>query len=299
MFAAVTSIGTPSGANAQLGGLIKKKIKETIQPTEKPAQPAAAPATGNSADAPTTTTTGSGLPAISGDVLVISPETIERVMRGIDSETAMIADFRKILAKYPTPQQYEECQSKAMLTPEGQKVALSMFNAPPNATSEQTRALIEKANLETQAIQKKACPRDPNDWTDHKRWERMEEIHAKAASMARPKPVPSSAASHDVGQKHLMFEVNPFDALPDTVIDTVKVIGAGGLSPAEYSILLERMAAYCEFKKSMDVSPRKGGLKAPGSGRDIYWVFREDELKALALLDCETFAKKYKSTWPT
>lgn len=181
MFAACMSVVTPCTADAQLGGLIKKKVKEAIKPPEKPSEPAPAPA-GKSTNGAAKDGGGAGLPAIQNGVLMISSETIARVTRGLDSETVMLADFHKVLAKYPTREQYEQCKQKVIMSPEGQKIALRMANAPQNMTPEQSRALITQMNLDVEALQKKACPLDPNDWTDYKRSERIKQIHEKAAS---------------------------------------------------------------------------------------------------------------------
>jgi hypothetical protein len=294
-------VATPHIADAQLGGLIKKKVKEAIKPAEKPAAKPADPAPASTA-APTGTAvanTGSnGLPTVAGDVLVISPETIARAIRGLDSEASLVADFQKVLAKYPTREAFAMCQSSVGQTQEAQKILAPMMNAGPNTTAEQSRAMIEKMNIEMEALLKKKCPYNPDDWTDYKRSERMKQIHAKAASMARGKPVSSTTSSHIIGQPSLLFEVNPFEAFADSVADTVIVVtGVGGLSPREYSLLIERMVEYCQLKKLMDVSPKKGGLKTQGSGAQIFWVYREDELEALKGLDCDAFVKKYEKAF--
>lgn len=298
MFAACLSAGTPTTTNAQLGGLLKKKIKEAIKPPEKPAEAPPAP---SSQAAPAAASAANedeapGLPRVQGDVLEISNESLSRLMRGMDAETAMLADFEKVLAKYPTREQYEQCTSKAMQTPEGQKAMAPLLNMPSNVTREQVQAITEKINADVITVQKKACPFDPNDWTDYKRSERMKRIHSKAASMARAKPLTSTYSPREIGQPALLFDVNPYDALPDTVNDTLLVIrGSGGFSDHQYEVLIERLVEYCGLKKEMDVSPRKGGVKAPGSGKDIYWVYTEAELITLKSFDCVAFAKKYKS----
>lgn len=274
MFSASLSALTPSTTNAQLGGLLKKKIKEAIKPPEKPAETPPAPS-GQATSAAAPEDEAPGLPRVQGDVLEISNESLSRSMRGVDAETAMLADFEKVLAKYPTRQQYDQCTSNAMQTPEGQKAAAPLLNIPSNATREQVEAITIKINTDVDAVQKKHCPYNPDDWTDYKRSERMKRIHAKAASMARAKP---------------------YDALPETVNDTLLVIrGVGGFSDHQYEVMIERLVEYCALKKEMDVSPRKGGVKAPGVGKDIYWVYTEAELTTLKSFDCVAFAKKYKS----
>ena len=300
MFTASMSAATPCTADAQLGGMLKKKIKEAIKPPEKPAETAPAPAgqaqPGPSSPSSAAPETGaSDLPRLERGELEISNESLSRLMRGMDAETAMLADFEKVLAKYPTAEQYAQCQSKAMQTPEGQKAMAPMLNMPSNATAEQVQAVIAKTNADAVVVQKKMCPFDPDDWTSYKRSERMKQIRAKAASMARAKPVATTQSARVNGRPALLFDVNPFDAVADTVTDTLLVVRGGGFDERDYGILIERLLEYCELKKTMDMSPKKGGVKALGGGKYIYWVYTEAELTTLKSFDCDAFMKKYKT----
>jgi hypothetical protein len=75
---------------------------------------------------------------------------------------------------------------------------------------------------------------------------------------------------------------------------SVLVLPVGGFHEHEYSVMIERLIKYCELKKSMDVSPKKGGLKVHGvGGPNINWVYTADELTALKNFDCGGFFKKY------
>ncbi|HMA20512.1 MAG TPA: hypothetical protein VKO87_06890 [Gemmatimonadaceae bacterium] len=294
LVAASLSITAPQTVEAQLGGLIKKKVKEAIKPPEKPAPASPAPADQPPASSSKET---DKLPRVKegAGALVITPEMLARVTRGLDAELALMADFQKVLAKYPTREEYEKCKSNAMLTPEGQKIMARYMDIPQNTPPEKARDMMMKAGADAEAYQKTKCPNDPSDWTEGKRSERVEQIHLKAASMARARPVSSTSGNPKAGKPMLLYDVDPYEALPDTATDTVLVIGEGGLDQNDYSAVIERIVKYCQLKKVMDMSPGKGTVRAPGSGKDIYWIFEDRELETLKTVNCDSFMKKYAS----
>lgn len=299
MIAASICITTPQTIEAQLGGLIKKKVKEAIKPPEKPAENPPAQSDQSSSGAPALGKQSDDFPRVDGNSIVLSKEILARVMRGMDSELALLADFDKVLAKYPTREAFEECTQKAALSPEGQKIAQQMVSLPANATPEQSRAMIEKMGKEMEALRKKRCPNDPNDWSDYRKEQRLEQIHNKAASMARGKPVSAGPVPHEIGRAALLFEMNPYDTVRDSVVnpagDTVVVIKGGGLNGHDYEVAIERVVEYCMLKEQgVDVAPKKGGLTAPGAGNGIVWIYNVEELDALQYFDCDAFKKKYK-----
>jgi len=102
------------------------------------------------------------------------------------------------------------------------------------------------------------------------------QLIGKAPSAAAPVKSPS----------RLMFEV-------DTATVITKALAGIGLEENDFGELIERILYYCELKKTADVRPKTGGLKVPGEGKDIYWVYTESELKVLLKFDCDTFKKKY------
>lgn len=296
----LAALTLPQPAGAQLGGLIKKKVSDAVKQAPKKKetpQPATQPETTPQAMAPSRP---GGFPRISGDALIITPAMLERLTRGMDAELAMQKDFEKELARYPTLSQYEDCKAKVAMSPEGQKVMNAMSTVPENATPEQFQAIMVKMGADMEALTKKGCPLDPHDWNDYKRSERMREIRGKAAQRARlAKPVASSPTSQETPRLALRFEVAPDEpwswAAADTIADTlVTITGEPGLSEHEYSVMIERLVKFCEIRKSVDTKPKSGGLQYPGTGRNIFWVWTEEELRTLATFDCAAFEKKYK-----
>jgi hypothetical protein len=212
----------------------------------------------------------------------------------MDAELAMIADFEKYLAKWPTHAQYEECKLKAGSTPEGKQIMTSMERLPQNSTPEQVMATMRKMTQDMDALTNKHCPLNPFDWGPGRKSDRLEKIRAKAASLALPKSTASSDMPREPGARTLLFEVSPFEMLPDTAADSITVLGTGGFDAQEYGEMIERIVKYCELRKSMDMTPKGSGLQVPGVGQEIYWIYLDEELETLKDFDCDSFLRKYK-----
>ena len=303
----------PQPAGAQLGGLIKKKVSDAVkQVPKKKETPQSATQPEETVQAMAPSRPG-GFQRVSGDALVITPAMLQRLTRGMDAELAMQKEFQKEVAKYPTPKQYEDCKAGVAMSPEGQKIVSPMANLPENVSAEQLQAIIMKMGTEMEALQKKKCPLDPYVWNDSRRSEKLREIRTKAAENAKlTKPVAGSAPAEGTGRLALRFEIAPeedwmlarVDTIQDTLIritgvpggttDNSTVAGEPGLTEHEYSVMIERLVKFCEIKKSVDTKPKSGGLKYPGSGAGIFWVWTEEELRTLATFDCAAFEKKYK-----
>jgi hypothetical protein len=297
LVAASISISAPQTAEAQLGGLIKKKVKEAIKPPEKPAAaPAPAPAASQATQTESENSrgTGHGLPHVAGRSIKITRESLSRLMRGMDAELAMIADFEKYLAKWPTHEQYEACKVKAASTPEGKRIMSSMERLSQNSTPEQVMAAMRTMTEGMDALTNKHCPLNPGDWGPGRKSDRLEKIRAKAASLALPRSTASSEMPHESGPRTLLFEVSPYEMLPDTAADSITILGTGGFDSQEYGEMIERIVKYCDLKKSMDMTPKGSGLQVPGVGKDIYWIYVDEELETLKDLDCDSFRRKYK-----
>jgi hypothetical protein len=306
VLAALAALAVPQSADAQLGGLIKKKVKEAIKPPEKTAT-APAPSTDASAAAaaPAAQPVSNSRDPFAGQrvpnnrALLITDEMIGRIYRGLDAEAVMLKDLEKEIAAYPTPQAIQACKQKAAQTPEGQRLMNPGNFVKEGMTPDQLMAGMTKMSQESDAYYKKACPWDESKWSDYNRSEARKAIRAKAAAQATalPGPGPAKAAPPKTGKSQLLFETNPLDLMLPADTDTsviVKGLAGIGLDENDFGEMIERILKYCELKKTMDVTPKPGGLKAPGyGGPDIFWVFTESELKVLQKFDCEGFKRKY------
>lgn len=123
----------PVGAQAQIGGMLKKKLKEKI----KGSAPAAAVA--DEAE--------SG-PHFGGDLLEINADVADRLLVALKREKAYLDSVNAFVAKLPTPEAYKQCEAKVLTSPAVQKmyhddhVAEDM--AALTAIGEKTKAAVEK-----------------------------------------------------------------------------------------------------------------------------------------------------------
>jgi hypothetical protein len=306
VLAALAALAVPQNADAQLGGLIKKKVKEAIKPPEKkdpapaPSTDAAAPAAAAAAQPVSDSRdpfAGQRVP--NARALIITDEMISRIYRGLDAEAVMLKDLEKEIAAYPTPQAIQACKAKASQTPEGQRLMNLGNFVKEGMTPDQVMAGMTKMSQESDAYYKKACPWDESKWSDYNRSEARKAIRTRAAAQATavPAATPAKAAPVKTGTSHLLFETNPFDLMIAADTDTsviVKGLAGIGLNELDFGEMIERILKYCELRKTMDVKPRAGGLKVHGDGGpDINWIYTESELKVLEKFDCEGFKRKY------
>ena len=255
--AVLMAVGLPQTSEAQLGGLIKKKVKEAIKPPEKvtpqpqteTAAPASAPAAAPAAAPSNSRDAFAGQRVPNNRALLLTDAMVARVARGLDAEHALIKDYEKELTKFPTQAQFDACRQKAAQTPEGQRLMNPGNFLKEGMKPDELQNAMVRMTTESDAYYNKACPLKPV--ADYEKSERMRQIRTKAAK------------------------------------DTVS------LDENDFGEMIERLLKYCELKKTMDVKPKPGGLKAPGEGKDIYWVYTESELVALQKFDCVAFRKKY------
>jgi hypothetical protein len=135
-----------NSADAQLGGLIKRKAADAIKGPEKKEETPAAGAK----------------PFGTPDVLEITAPRFEGLLRGLKVEVALYREFTAELAKYPTEQQYHQCVTQVQRSPEKEKL-LEVMMLPDNATDAQKQAAMKKYGDEDMALLKRKCPLDPAD----------------------------------------------------------------------------------------------------------------------------------------
>lgn len=217
-------------AEAQIGGLIKRKANEAIKGPEKKDEKAA----GKTVPTPT-------------DRLEMTEPVLDGFIAGLGTEISLRKEFRAELAKLPTKDQYNQCLSKLVTSPEYQKIQLSLGNLPENATAAQLSAVMKKQQDDTEALLKKTCPVNPEDFSDYKKQQRLTEIKTKAAKVANL----AGSTKDDAAQTTV------YDATDELVLALCKALPGANLA---------------------DV--RVNGLKHPGTGNNIYWLFTAVEVRA-------------------
>ncbi|MBX6364111.1 MAG: hypothetical protein IRZ00_09610 [Gemmatimonadetes bacterium] len=133
----------PVGAQAQIGGMLKKKLKEKI----KGSAPAAAVA--DEAEAG---------PHFGGDLLEINADVADRLLVALKREKAYLDSVNAFVAKLPTPEAYKQCEAKVLMSPAVQK----LYKDDP--TMEELTAIGEK----TKAAVEKGCGPNPEMFTSAK-----------------------------------------------------------------------------------------------------------------------------------
>jgi hypothetical protein len=263
---AVIAIGillaTPTmPAEAQgVRGLIKKKVAEAVKPAEQ--------------------AKAEEMPAAlqESNVVPISDVSLEHFKRGLEVEIAERAALTKFLASIKTREQYQACSSGVAMSPEGQKIVMSMGDMPENATAEQMQAAMTKMNERITALVVKTCGEDPQQYAGKWRVDRLREIEAKAAAAAGP------ASGSDEGS----WSRSPTgpDGGSAELTTPLAIVDFAGMTPAQYALLKERVISFCRAIKNGWVPPNTPIVKMPGTGRGV-WVFTQDEVQAL-LKQCET-----------
>ncbi|MCC6318509.1 MAG: hypothetical protein IT361_12565 [Gemmatimonadaceae bacterium] len=213
------------------------------------------------------------------DVIPINTATMEYVKRGLNVEISERAALTKFLSGIKTQEEYQTCSSGVAMTPEGQKVAMRIGDLPENATQAQMQAAIAKMNEEISALVLKACGEDPRKYAGNWRGQRLREIEEKAAAAAGPdtgddvEPVAPQTASEADGEA---LQMGPFLA---------PAPAAAGMTPRQYAIYKERLAAFCTAIKSGWKPASTPIVKMPGSGSAV-WYFTQDEVQDM-LKKCE------------
>lgn len=292
----------PLTAEAQLGGLIKKKVTEAIKKPAEPAKPAEQKPAESSSQS-----------AFSSDVLEITQPAFDAVIRGLNAELRLQEEFRRELAKYPTPEEYEACKARAAQSPEGAKIMAEYSNMPEKITPEDLQRRIQNMTTGMEALIKKVCPNDPNVWNPYNRAQKLDSIHVQAAEAAGMAASTASLPDERGTFIPVSFVVEPF-------------IFRGGrlasLTGRQYSVLVERIERGCELNGAppgigartapapnipplpgmkADAPPAPasppapssgapGGVKVPGVGNNVYWVFTGVEMGVLTPPNCRRFA---------
>ena len=250
-------------ADAQIGGLIKRKAAEAVKGPEKKAEEKPADN------------------AISlGGARELNATNIDALIEGLKTEVALRDAYKAEVAKYPTREQYNKCQQDVAMSPENQKL-LEILNLPDNATTEQLQAATKRFGEEGMALLKKKCPLDPNDVSDVAKQKRLGEIEGKAAEAAARKRAGGGGGFNSSDGPYLSDDSQGIDAKTDK-------------ERLSYSVEKERFTMLCSVLKADPKKRQEGlanGLRIPGTGTRIFWVFTPAEVKDAVQQKCDEFEK--------
>jgi hypothetical protein len=122
------------------------------------------------------------------EVLEISEPVLKAFERGLRTEIALRAEFRKELAALKTREEYQRCYGTSMTSPAAQKLAEPMMNVPAGTSPEEYQRRTTRAGERLQAFLLKSCGPDPIAFNDSWKAKRLEEIERRAADAAGPLP---------------------------------------------------------------------------------------------------------------
>jgi hypothetical protein len=170
-------VAVPAASDAQLGGLIKRKITEATkkggEPEEKKPEDAKTPP--EPARSPAERPTG---------VAAITDESLTGLERGLQTEIDLREQLRtELAANVKSVQEYETCKGRVPTSPEAMQIALRMADLPPNSTQQDLIKLAERNQQDLDALTLKTCG------PEVKRIDvaaRLEDIQRRAALAARP-----------------------------------------------------------------------------------------------------------------
>lgn len=171
-------------------------------------------------------------------VLEVTPAVLERFERALAAEEAERNEVARIAASVRTPEDYQACMMKAVMSPEAQALMAASsakgeaYIASPR--DQAAAAAYRKAQQDLVEYMSRTCGPDPDQF----RSSELPKLQARPAEAGRE---------------------------------------AGGFTVTQYAILKERVAPLC----GMAEAAGSDGIKIPGEGKNIFWVYSPVEVEAL------------------
>jgi hypothetical protein len=94
----------------------------------------------------------------------VTAETLDQFRKGMEVEVAEREKGKKFLASLKTPEAYRACQTELAMSPEMQKVMMSMGELPENATADQVQKHTAKVSAQMESLLVKKCGPDPGSY---------------------------------------------------------------------------------------------------------------------------------------
>jgi len=183
--AAMLAAAIPAPAHAQLGGLIKKKVKDKVAQTigrgdsarTAPPDTSAPDAAGKAAR----TAPPRPGPRFSEYMLEITPELLDRLEKGLAAEEVVRQEIERKIGKVLSHDEYKKCQAAVLRGPEGQKVYQQSRDL---ANGDTTYEHIQKASRELARRMEQVV--EPKCGLEPRKAEEIREQHADSVEAAAP-----------------------------------------------------------------------------------------------------------------
>lgn len=168
-------------------------------------------------------------------------EAMASYKRGLDVEIAGRNEYRDRLAKLKTVEEYETCETASLTSPDGIKFAEEVVSRMEKAKTPEDYAKLSDWQVESyKAIAVKLCGEDPRPVGSE-----QGTVFAKAAE----------AGAKEAGKGWTSPSQNEGGNLRD------------------YRLMKELVAKYCSLPADTRQDAEKNGIKVPGTGANIFWVF--------------------------
>ena len=306
----LTFAGTPT-ADAQIGGLIKKKVGETVKGPDKTKEKAKE----------------TGSTDVASKVgFVLDGDVFQAFQAGLETEIHERDAYRKRLATSKTPAQYSACQANTVTnTPDGKKFSQDYMEAmsklgdnaagkKPEQIMKEQQEMAEKFTKRSEEMILKNCGADPTPLINSQVQVFTRAAHAGAMEFGKvfnrrpsggedeltPDSLPeqrcvdsasratgdnSDIAVEPCGESRPWAHLAAAPVRADTTTDEEK--------DNRYAFLKEWVGPFCALDKKKQEDAVGAGIKIPGTGLAIYWVYSKGDAKWL-YEHCETLMKLLK-----
>jgi hypothetical protein len=236
-------------AEAQIGGLLKKKAKEAAQAPVK------------QAEAKQEADEAAARALADPDVVAITQDSTARFRKALGVEARLRGEFRTLLASVKTQEEYNACKGEIMMSPEGQKASMALLELGDKATPADMQKVMLKASADLDALAAKRCGGDPAQWNTGRRAERLQEIEGEASDAFAPPggtaPDGEAVEERRAGPSAVVIAGAPADAHPHR---------------RKYTLMKERWIPFCSALA--DAAAQSDGkykkIKGVGSGVYVY-----------------------------
>jgi hypothetical protein len=270
-------------AEAQLGGLIKKKVADAVKPKEEQ----------KAANQPE---------AASPFKYELTAETMAAFKRALELEARMRKDLRADhqarVAKYTAAKAaYEKCGGGLPSRPEASKIAEEASSRMDNAkTPDETRAAMEWMQKEMAGLRTKVCGAEPGSAPepspDLTKAQEAGAIEFGKGATRKPTPdKPSGDPPMDFPEcLDFSLSIEDADAARTVRCGDDDSVGANeesreglqgldselvGLFLQQYALFKEVIIAFCSLDSQSRATAVKNGIRVQGSNDSIYWVFSQ------------------------
>jgi len=205
----------PAPASAQVGGLIKKKVKEKVQTVTGSDTDAARPASGAAPG-----------PAYNEHVLAITPEVLGRVEKALAAEATTREENDRRVGKVLEAEEYESCRQRVAGSEKAQEMMEEQLRVLGDETStqqERERALEEMAKR-LEALTEPECGLEPH---------KAEKLRSELAPRV-PAAAEQASGLTDLQLSILKERILPFCVTPELATASGEVRIPGETSPAFY-----------------------------------------------------------------